>query len=46
MGQSRIVQQAMRQMDAVDTAADDQHLEHYRVFSGLLHTLPRASPSA
>jgi hypothetical protein len=32
-GQARIVQQAMRQMEAVYTTADDQHLEHCRISS-------------
>jgi hypothetical protein len=33
--QWRLLQQTMRQMDAVDTAADDQHFEHYMIFSNI-----------
>ena len=40
-----LLQQAMRQMNSVDTAANDPHFKHEIVFSFVLLKLPRANPS-
>jgi hypothetical protein len=39
-----LLQQRMRQMNSVDTTANDEHFKHEIIFSVLLYNLPRASP--